>query len=57
MKYKCYDYFTETKIMQKKQLYDNSQVLDFYDYEIRKIIQISHFYNFTQSCQSILKKK
>ena len=31
----------------KINFYDNSQVFDFYDYEIRKIIQINHFLNFT----------
>ena len=50
-----YDFILiKQRLCMKINFYDNSQVLDFYDYEIRKIIQISHFYNFTQSCQSIL---
>ena len=38
----------------KIDFYDNSQVLDFYDYESHKIIQINHFLIFTWSKKSLL---
>ena len=38
----------------KIDFYDNSWVLDFYDYESHKIIQINHFLIFTWSKKSLL---
>ena len=38
----------------KIDFYDNSQVLDFYDYESHKIIQINHFLIFTWSKKLLL---
>ena len=38
----------------KINFYDNSWVLDFYDYESHKIIQINHFLIFTWSKKLLL---
>ena len=46
----CYGFFLlKQRLYIKINFYDNSQLLDFYDYESHKIIQINHFLIFTWS--------